>query len=178
MFNQVMGMVRKERTALIAIIGLWQLFVLRDALAGQPLDKLAAALNHASNPGRQVTVPQIPSERLDLRPPAQFLAVEDSTEADPDWAHHKLMKAQNALGLEARATAAGAWLSGAWRSRAAPPTSSTATGHIMSPMETLAHNFRQEGLPLARLFQNKDSLVHLGLNQKGKPGLWILHKLH
>ncbi len=48
----------------------------------------------------------------------------------------------------------------------------------MSPMQLMAHNFRQQGLPLAKLFENKDSLVHLGLNQKGKPGLWIVHKLH
>lgn len=48
----------------------------------------------------------------------------------------------------------------------------------MSPMETLAHNFHQEGLPVAKLFESNQSLVHLGLNPKGKPGLWIVHKLH
>jgi hypothetical protein len=50
--------------------------------------------------------------------------------------------------------------------------------HIMSPLQNLAHNFRQEGLPIAKLFQSDESLVHLGLNPKGKPGLWLVHKLH
>jgi hypothetical protein len=57
-------------------------------------------------------------------------------------------------------------------------TPAASSGHIMSPMETLAHNFRQEGLPIARLFQSNDSLVHVGLSPKGKPGLWVVHKLH
>lgn len=173
-----MGTVRRERIVLIAIMSLWQLFVLRDAIAGQPLDKLAAALNHASKADRQMTVTQLASRPLDLRPPLQFLAVEDSAETYPAWVHRELMNAKNVSGLEASAAAAGGWLSGAWPSRAAASHSSTATGHVMSPMETLAHNFRQEGLPLARLFENKNSLVHVGLNQKGKPGLWFLHKLH
>ena len=61
--------------------------------------------------------------------------------------------------------------------RASSPAASPGA-HIMSPLQTMAHNFRQEGLPLAKLFQNNESLVHLGLNPKGKPGLWIIHKLH
>jgi hypothetical protein len=64
------------------------------------------------------------------------------------------------------------------RSRALAPPESETSGHIMSPIEALAHNFHQQGLPVARLFENHTSLVHLGLNEKGKPGLWILHKLH
>jgi hypothetical protein len=35
---------------------------------------------------------------------------------------------------------------------------------------------RQEGLPVARLFEGKSALVHLGLNPKGKPGLWLVQK--
>ena len=50
--------------------------------------------------------------------------------------------------------------------------------HIMSPLQKMAHDFNQEGLPVAKLFQTNDSLVHLGLSPKGKPGIWLVHKMH
>ena len=45
-----------------------------------------------------------------------------------------------------------------------------------SPTEQLARQVHREGLPLARLWQNEQALVSLGLNRKGKPGLWIIQK--
>ncbi len=181
-------MARKENTVLLAVFGLWQLFVLHEALAGQPLDKAGAALNHESshestalnheaNTGRSAGL-QLPSGGLDLRPPSQLHAGEDTAVTDAprpisDFAHRRLFAAQNITRFEASAATADGGAS-----RAAAPAAAVASGHIMSPLETLAHNFHQQGLPLARLFENKDSLVHVGLNQKGKPGLWILHKLH
>jgi hypothetical protein len=47
-----------------------------------------------------------------------------------------------------------------------------------SPMQALAHRVHREGLPVARLWENKSALVSLGLNQRGKPGLWIIQKVH
>jgi hypothetical protein len=51
-----------------------------------------------------------------------------------------------------------------------------------APMRSRAEEFVQrthrEGLPVARLWENKSALVHLGLNQKGKPGLWLVQKFH
>ena len=38
--------------------------------------------------------------------------------------------------------------------------------------------FHRDGLPVARLWETKSALVHVGLNQKGKPGLWIVQKMH
>jgi hypothetical protein len=35
-----------------------------------------------------------------------------------------------------------------------------------------------EGMPVARLFESKSALVHLGLSPKGKPGLWLVQKMH
>jgi len=162
-----MGRVSRQRIALIALTGLWELFVLHEALAGQPLEKVGAALNHAANAGRPAPSLRVPSERLDLRLP-EVLAGSDSMQSFPVSARRKLFAAKNPSRFEADAAAPGA----------ATPAPTVASGHIMSPMETMARNFRQQGLPVARLFENKDSLVHLGLNQKGKPGLWILHKLH
>jgi hypothetical protein len=37
---------------------------------------------------------------------------------------------------------------------------------------------RREGLPIAKLWQNKSAMVSLGLNQRGKPGLWLVQKIH
>jgi len=167
-----MGTVRRERIVLIALMGLWQLFVLHEALAGPPLEKVVAALNHASNGTRPAT-DMLSSGHLDLRPPSQISGGDESAAAFPDSAQRRSMAARTAAYRESGGAASGAW---AWRAAAAD--SSAGSGHIMSPMQTLAHNFRQQGLPVARLFETKDSLVHLGLDKRGKPGLWILHKLH
>lgn len=40
----------------------------------------------------------------------------------------------------------------------------------------LAQRFRREGLPIARLWQNHEAMLSLGLNQRGKPGLWLVQK--
>jgi hypothetical protein len=154
---------RKQRITVIAVIGVWELFVLHQALAGpgQPMEKVAAALNHESNAARPAPSLQPARARLDLRPPSEFVAGSDAMDS---------------------ATAAARPLS------MQPASAGAATAHTKlfevtasatpRTVETMATNFRRQGLPLARLFENKDSLVHLGLNQKGKPGLWIVHKLH
>jgi hypothetical protein len=49
--------------------------------------------------------------------------------------------------------------------------------HPMSRAELLATRFRREGLPVARLFESHSALVSLGLNQRGKPGIWLIQKL-
>jgi len=38
--------------------------------------------------------------------------------------------------------------------------------------------FHREGLPLARLWQGHAAVVSLGLNPKGKPGLWWVKQTH
>jgi hypothetical protein len=47
----------------------------------------------------------------------------------------------------------------------------------MSGAQRLATRFRREGLPVARLFESRSALVSLGLNQRGKPGIWLIQKL-
>jgi hypothetical protein len=51
-------------------------------------------------------------------------------------------------------------------------------GREIGPVEGFARRVHREGLPLARLWENKSALVSLGLNQRGKPGLWIIQKVH
>jgi hypothetical protein len=50
--------------------------------------------------------------------------------------------------------------------------------HIQPSMQDRVRLFRREGFPLARLWENKSALVHLGFNPKGKPGLWVVQKTH
>jgi hypothetical protein len=49
---------------------------------------------------------------------------------------------------------------------------------MMSQPEILARRIHQEGLPVARLWESKSAFLNLGLNQRGKPGLWLIQKVH
>lgn len=44
--------------------------------------------------------------------------------------------------------------------------------------EALIQRFHREGLPLARLWQGHAAVVSVGLNPKGKPGLWLVKQTH
>ena len=48
----------------------------------------------------------------------------------------------------------------------------------MSQAEIFARRVHQEGLPVARLWESHSALLSIGLNQKGKPGLWFTQKAH
>jgi len=47
----------------------------------------------------------------------------------------------------------------------------------MSLPQRFSRRVQREGLPFARLWENKSALVSIGLNQKGKPGLWLIQKI-
>jgi hypothetical protein len=49
---------------------------------------------------------------------------------------------------------------------------------VPSRAEEFARRVHREGLPVARLWENKSALVSLGLNERGKPGLWVIQKTH
>lgn len=63
-------------------------------------------------------------------------------------------------------------------SLAAAASSDELSARDGSRFQALAKNFRREGLPLARLWQGNHGLVSLGLNPKGKPGLWFYRQTH
>ena len=48
--------------------------------------------------------------------------------------------------------------------------------HARPTVQDFVRRAHREGLPVARLFETKGALVHLGLNPKGKPGLWLVQK--
>jgi hypothetical protein len=45
-------------------------------------------------------------------------------------------------------------------------------------IQEMARRFHREGLPVARLWETHSALLSLGLNQRGKPGLWLIQKTH
>jgi hypothetical protein len=42
----------------------------------------------------------------------------------------------------------------------------------------MAKRFRHEGLPVARLWENHSAFISVGLNGKGRPGIWLVQKTH
>jgi hypothetical protein len=49
---------------------------------------------------------------------------------------------------------------------------------IKSPLEILVRRAHREGLPVARLWHSQSTLISLGLNPHGKPGLWFSGSIH
>lgn len=45
-------------------------------------------------------------------------------------------------------------------------------------LQDFVRRVHSEGLPVARLFESKSALLHIGLSPKGKPGLWLVQKTH
>jgi hypothetical protein len=101
-----------------------------------------------------------PRPSLDLRPSATALAAfEKPSAAFPSGLHRQTLGAQEdirlpALGFENTQTP------------------------VKGRAEEFVSRVRREGLPVARLWQNNSALVSLGLNQRGKPGLWLIQKIH
>jgi len=50
--------------------------------------------------------------------------------------------------------------------------------NIQPSIQEFVQKVHREGLPVARLFETKSALVHLGLSPRGKPGLWLVQKTH
>jgi hypothetical protein len=48
---------------------------------------------------------------------------------------------------------------------------------VMGRAKMLVSRVRREGLPVARLWESKSALLSIGLNQRGKPGLWLTQKI-
>jgi hypothetical protein len=158
-----MGRIANRRLAQLAIPALslmsfWGMST-SSALAAAPLGQRVARFES------QPAVNSRPA--LDLRSPMELHAVavamvsERSAEAFPSSLHR-----QN-------------WNAEAQEQNGASALSSLGAQYRMdSPLQALARRVHREGLPVARLWENKSALVSLGLNQKGKPGLWIIQKLH
>jgi hypothetical protein len=108
----------------------------------------------------QITQSQIqaPAQHLDLRAPSQVEggSAEKSFSAFPSMAHRQnLAQQQTEL-----------------------PLLGSDGMHARPTLQDFVHKVHREGLPVARLFETKSALVHLGLSPRGKPGLWLVQKTH
>jgi hypothetical protein len=129
-----------------------QLFSVQAAFAAPPA---ASTSNAMSRPG--VTEHTSPM-RLDLRAPAQSLTAEERTPNFPSaLAHRRFAATEETSQL---------------------PSLGAGNPRVRAPLPELARHIQHEGLPIARLWENHSALVHIGLNQRGKPGLWLVQKIH
>ena len=46
----------------------------------------------------------------------------------------------------------------------------------MSVSEEFLRRVHREGVPIAHLWESRTAALSLGLNQRGKPGLWLIGK--
>jgi hypothetical protein len=139
---------RLERHGLTAALGVGALFIFSAALAAPP-------------PSRQVSPhaqgqPQSLGQRLDLRAPSPAPNVAENT-SFPSMSRRHSLGSQEQVQLPALGA-------DGMRSHAS--------------VQDFVQRVHREGLPVARLFESKSALVHLGLNPKGKPGLWLVQKTH
>jgi hypothetical protein len=107
---------------------------------------------------------QTPAPRLDLRAPSHAEETgnmaQKSPSAFPAMAHRQY-SAQEQVELP---------LLGSDGMHARP--------NIQPSIQEFVQKVHREGLPVARLFETKSALLHLGLSPRGKPGLWLVQKTH
>jgi hypothetical protein len=135
----------------VGVLGLCGLGSMNAALAAPPS-------NHhmASHPAHLA---------LDLRPSITTLTATSLTASErpaavfPSSLHRQALGAERQIELPALGTEG-------------------AQVRTQSRVEEFARRVHREGLPVARLWENKSALVSLGLNKKGKPGLWLIQKVH
>ena len=122
------------------------------------LDSASAALAGSPAAARRGASHAAPRMPLDLRPSLNSLGPAERTPANfPSSLHPHTLGGQD-IQLPAMGARA-------------------AQGRIPSRAEEFARRVHREGLPVARLWENKSALLSLGLNKKGKPGLWITQKI-
>jgi hypothetical protein len=149
-----MGETANRRLAHLAMLGLWGMSM-SAALAAPPLVQRAARWD--SRPAMDLRS----SLEMHAAAATAMAVSEKNSEAFPSSLHRQTWAGQNQQQSEV------------------PVLGSTGTqSRIDSPIQALARRVHREGLPVARLWENKSALVSLGLNQKGKPGLWIIQKIH
>jgi hypothetical protein len=110
-----------------------------------------------------------PSMRLDLRPPRESFStvsqgsVALASEPFPSTTHHlDFGRSDHASDNRIQR----------------PALAGDLNFRTMSQAEIFARRVHQEGLPIARLFQSKSALLSIGLNKRGKPGLWFSQQSH
>jgi hypothetical protein len=151
-----MGWKTQKQQLSSTVLVMTGLVAMHNATAAPPLrmqlqTRPQAAVQFRSQPATSLQTQQ----HLDLRAPAHVPELNDDA-ADRSFPSRRTNVAtQEAVQLPAL---------GAQSVRARPT------------VQEFVRRVHQEGLPVARIFEGKSALVHLGLNPKGKPGLWLVQK--
>ncbi len=132
-----------------AVIGAGALLVLSSAMAAPPPPQNRPVQARAQSPI------QAPGRHLDLRAPSPTVDAAENTSAFPSMSRRHSPGSQDPIRLPALGA-------DGMRSRLT--------------LQDFVQRVRHEGLPVARLFESKSALLHLGLSPKGKPGLWLVQK--
>jgi len=139
---------RTARQVFSAAAGVTGLFLVSSSMAAPPPARQAQP--HPQNPSPRA------DQHLDLRAPKPAEAAENGAAFPSMGGQHRLGSAEQvpvpALG------------SNSMRNRLG--------------VQDFVRRVHQEGLPVARLFESRSALLHLGLSPKGKPGLWLVQKVH
>jgi hypothetical protein len=107
-------------------------------------------------------------QRLDLRPPETLsggrgaASLGDSAAAFPSAKRTQLGAMTGAAADQPGAAPSGAGL---------------AALRMESKVQEWERRVPREGLPVARLWETKTALLHVGLSPRGKPGLWLIQKV-
>jgi hypothetical protein len=139
----------KRGLATVTVTGTGAFLVLSSAMAAPPQIRPVQA--------RAQSQIQAPGQHLDLRAPSPAVDVLEKTPSFPS------MSRRHSLGSQEQVQ---------------PPALGPDGMRSRLPVQDFVRRVRREGLPIARLFESKSALVHLGLSPKGKPGLWLVQKTH
>jgi hypothetical protein len=132
-------------------------------VSGGGLLQRASGLLAAKSSGSPASRPDL--QRLDLRAPENLAAertpsaVADSADAFPSAKHGARIVPASRPEEDLPALGGGAPI------------------HPMSRVQEMAQRVQREGLPVARLWETRSALLHVGLSPRGKPGLWLIQKV-
>jgi hypothetical protein len=142
----------KTKARYLAALQVGALFVVASGAMAGPQGRLQ---QHLQSPI------QAPAQHLDLRAPSHAVesnVAEKAPHAFPSMAHRQ-STAHEQEQVEA-------------------PTLASDGMRARPAIQDFVRKVHREGLPVARLFETKSALVHLGLSPRGKPGLWLVQKTH
>jgi hypothetical protein len=135
------------------------------AVAGPPSGTSGGLLGRASGllaapPSHSSPASHLDFQRLDLRPPETLSGGRAFAPGDAQGAFPSAKRAPSTTGADDL-----------------PAVSNLGTLRMESNLHELVRHAPHEGLPVARLWETKSALLHVGLSPRGKPGLWLIQKL-
>ncbi|HXQ21017.1 MAG TPA: hypothetical protein VN812_05040 [Candidatus Acidoferrales bacterium] len=156
----------KKLLKLVAAAGICGLSLASVALASPPTSRegmtRVSGESYASRPSSSIrSAPgHVDSARLDLRAPTNVPGPSGAASSSPAFPSARHI--QGSANYQDQLPVLGA---------DAPEV------RTMSQFEEFARRVHREGIPVARLWESHTALLSLGLNQRGKPGLWIIQKV-